>query len=61
MRGQTGMLVQGHHPCQGGKEKAKSGSQHFGFPTLFQTLETLTRGPFIKLYAHETEENIQFP
>lgn len=55
------MLVQEYHQRQGGKEKAMSGAQLFGFPTYFQILEILTRGLFLKLYVHTIEENIYFP
>lgn len=56
----TGMLVQECRQRQGGKEKAKSGSQLSGFPTHFQKLEILTGGLFLKLYVHKIEENTHF-
>lgn len=40
----------------GGEEKARSGSQLFGFLVPFQILEFLTRGLLLKLYLHKTEK-----
>lgn len=53
---QTGTPVQECHQRQGGMEKAKSGSQLFGFLVHFQILEFLTSGLFSKLYLHKTEK-----